>query len=102
LLRRLLLLRRSGKLGVIRGILQMYPRRRFLLVGDSGEHDPETYGSLARRHAGQIAGVFIRQLGGPGENRQRYAQAFRGVNPAIIKLYADATELVDCALPSIS
>jgi phosphatidate phosphatase APP1 len=95
LLRRLLLLRRSGKLGVIRGILKMYPQRRFLLVGDSGEHDPEIYGSLARRHAGQIAGIFVRQLGGPRDSRRRYAEAFRGLNPALIKLYADATELAD-------
>src|SRR5262245_45431454 len=55
LLRRLLLLRRSGKLSVIRSLFKAFPRRRFLLIGDSGEHDPEIYGALARRYPHQVA-----------------------------------------------
>jgi phosphatidate phosphatase APP1 len=98
LLRRILMLRRSGKLSVIRRILRRFPTRRFLLVGDSGEHDPEIYGALARRYAPQIAGVMIRQLEGMRDPRRRFARAFRGVDPGLVHLYRDANELADWPL----
>ena len=91
LLRRILMLRRSGKLGVIRGLFKMFPQRRFLLVGDSGEHDPEIYRALARRYPQQVAGIFIRQLAGEKDLRRRYARAFRRVDPRLIlRLYHEA------------
>jgi phosphatidate phosphatase APP1 len=93
LLRRLLLLRRSGKLAVIRRIVRRFPERRFLLVGDSGEHDPEIYGAIARRYPHQVAGVLIRQLDPEREHVRRYARAFRGVDPERVKLYECASEL---------
>jgi phosphatidate phosphatase APP1 len=99
LLRRLLMLRRSGKLSVIRSLVRTFPQRQFLLVGDSGEHDPEIYGAVARRYPRQVAGLYIRQLGGPRDTRRRYAQAFRGVDPAVIRLFTDADELARVQLP---
>jgi phosphatidate phosphatase APP1 len=100
LLRRLLMLRRSGKLSVIRALVKMFPQRKFLLVGDSGEHDPEVYGAIARRYRNQVAGVFIRQLGGPRDSQRRYRRALRGVDPTLVRLYRDAEELADVRLPS--
>jgi hypothetical protein len=99
LIRRLLMLRRSGKLSVIRALVRTFPDRQFLLVGDSGEHDPEVYGAIARRFEGQIAGVFIRQLGGLRDSRSRYARALRGVDPSLVRLYRDADELSDVRIP---
>jgi len=95
LLRRMLLLRRSGKQEVIRQLLRTFPQRRFLLIGDSGEHDPEVYGSIARRYPQQVAGIFIRQLAGERDTQRRYAKAFRRVDPALLRLFADAAELSD-------
>jgi len=100
LLRRLLMLRRSGKLSVIRSLVKTFPERQFLLVGDSGEHDPEVYGAISRRFPRQVAGVFIRQLAGGRDSRRRYAKAFRGVDPQLVRLFADAEELADVRLPS--
>jgi phosphatidate phosphatase APP1 len=99
LLRRLLLLRRSGKLSVIRRIVRRYPERRFLLVGDSGEHDPEMYGALARRYPRQIAGIYIRHLDTKRSNERRYARALRKVDPARVVVYRDASELADLPVP---
>ena len=48
---RLFLARRRAKRKVIRSILRMFPDRRFVLVGDSGEKDPE---KLERDLMGQI------------------------------------------------
>jgi len=100
LLRRLLMLRRSGKLSVIRSLVKTFPERQFLLVGDSGEHDPEVYGAIARRYPSQIAGIFIRQLGGPHDSRNRYARALRGVDPLLVRLFHQAEELSDVRLPN--
>jgi phosphatidate phosphatase APP1 len=93
LIRRILMLRRSGKAAVIRGLLQMFPRRRFVLVGDSGEADPEIYGAMARRFPRQVAGIYIRQLDGPRNSAQRYQRAFRGVRPDSVRLFREAQEL---------
>lgn len=98
LLRRVLMLRRSGKISVIRGILKAYPQRQFLLVGDSGEHDPEIYGALARRFPQQVAGVFIRLLDGR-QPQQRYDRAFRRLDPQLVRLYHEADELSGVQLP---
>ena len=102
LLRRLLMLRRSGKIGVIRNILRMYPQRRFLLIGDSGEHDPEIYGALARRFPQQVAGVLIRQLDDPRSSPQRFTKAFRHVDPLLVRLYRDSGELSAVRLPEMA
>ncbi len=99
LLRRLLMLRRSGKAGVIRTLIKRFPRRQFLLVGDSGEHDPEIYGAVARRYPQQVAGILIRQLDGERDVRSRYARAFRGIDPALVKRFEDADELTRLRLP---
>ena len=95
LLRRVLLLRRSGKLSIIRGLFKMFPQRRFLLIGDSGEHDPEIYGALARRYPRQIAGIFIRQLPGQKNARRRYTHAFRRLDSRLLRIFDDANELAD-------
>jgi phosphatidate phosphatase APP1 len=95
LLRRMLLLRRTGKQHVIRNLLNAFPKRRFLLIGDSGEHDPEIYGSIARRFPQQVVGIFIRQLAGERNTKRRYAKAFRRIDPTLLRLFADAAELSD-------
>jgi phosphatidate phosphatase APP1 len=56
------LMRRKSKGGVIAGMIQRMPYRKFLLVGDSGERDPEIYAKLARRFPYQIVGCLIRDL----------------------------------------
>ncbi len=93
LIRRILMFRRSGKAGVIHGLLKTFPDRRFLLVGDSGEIDPEIYGAMARKYPQQVAGIFIRQLGGPRDTAQRYKRAFRGVRECPVRLFRQAEEI---------
>jgi len=43
-----------------------FPEIRWLLVGDDGQHDPETYGRFCEEHPDQVLAVCIRQLT-PGE-----------------------------------
>jgi hypothetical protein len=67
------------KVATIEPLLRAAPQRRFVLMGDSGERDPEAYGELARRHPQQITAIFIRELAGETAAAPRYQTAFRGV-----------------------
>ena len=59
-----LLFRRKGKALEIRRLVKNLPMRKFILVGDSGEKDPEIYQKICRKYPEQIKGVFIRNVSG--------------------------------------
>lgn len=67
---------RAHKLGVIAQLLADFPQRRFLLVGDSGEADPEIYAQAAREHLGRITAIVIRDVHGEGRQAARFQQSF--------------------------
>src|SRR5919199_1538593 len=50
------------KLGVIRTLLATYPGLPFVLIGDSGEKDPEIYHKAVREHPGRIGAIYIRDV----------------------------------------
>jgi phosphatidate phosphatase APP1 len=84
---------RQTKPPAIEALLGAYPGRRFCLVGDSGEKDPEVYGEVARRHPEQIACIFIRNVTGEDSEAPRYREAFRAVDPGRWHLFIDPREL---------
>ncbi len=86
------------KIPAIESILSDYPGRRFILVGDSGERDPEIYGEIARRFPDQIAGIFIRNVTGELERTDRLESAFAGLSADLWRLFADPAELEGVAI----
>jgi phosphatidate phosphatase APP1 len=50
------------KLGVIRDLLNTYGDLPFVLIGDSGEEDPEIYLQTIREHPKRIRAVYIRDV----------------------------------------
>ncbi|KAI8636613.1 hypothetical protein BD408DRAFT_425891 [Parasitella parasitica] len=50
------------KLGTIPEILQDFPHRKFILVGDSGEIDPEIYQEIYNKYPDQIIKIFIHDV----------------------------------------
>ncbi|KAK9767150.1 hypothetical protein K7432_003273 [Basidiobolus ranarum] len=54
-----------GKREAIIEILKDFPKRKFILVGDSGELDMELYAGLARQYPDQIIKIFIRDVTTP-------------------------------------
>jgi len=57
------LLRTAGhKMRVIREILDAYPSLPFVLIGDSGQEDPEIYSEIVRRQPGRILAIYIRNV----------------------------------------
>ena len=93
MLRRLLLIRRKGKAKVIHTLLKKFPRRRFILVGDSGETDADMYGRLARKCPGQVAAIYIRLLTERPLLEERAAKAFRGLPESSIRIFRCPAEL---------
>ena len=81
------------KLAVIGMLMRDFPKRRFILVGDSGERDPEIYGQIARDFPGQIASIHIRNVTNERPEDPRYAEAFRGIAPEQWSLFSDPAAL---------
>ena len=50
------------KLIQITEIIRRFPNRQFILVGDSGEHDPEIYRQLQDRFGDQVQEIWIRDV----------------------------------------
>ena len=61
---------REQKAGRIREILDLHPQLPFVLIGDSGEKDPEVYAEIARAYPRRILAVYIREVRlDPGDGR---------------------------------
>ena len=52
--------------------LRHYPERQFVLVGDSGEKDPEVYAEMMKRYPQQISAIYIRDITGEPLTAPRY------------------------------
>ena len=53
---------RGHKLRLIRRMLRLYHDLPFILIGDSGQHDPEIYANVVRNHPGRILAIYIRNI----------------------------------------
>lgn len=54
----------AHKIGLVRRLLGQFPRLRLVLIGDSGQEDPEIYAAIAREVPDRIAAVYIRHTTG--------------------------------------
>ncbi len=89
----LVLGKKRSKKRALRSMIRWFPHRRFLLIGDSGEKDPELYGALARRFPRQVAGILIRELPFQQLDAERLERALAGVPRNKWQIYRDAEEL---------
>ena len=60
----------SHKHARISEVLELHPGLGFVLIGDSGQHDPEIYAEVVRRNPGRILAIYIREVRlDPGDQR---------------------------------
>jgi phosphatidate phosphatase APP1 len=52
----------AHKIKSIESILNAYPDLPFVLIGDSGEKDPEIYGEIVRKYPKRIRTIYIRSI----------------------------------------
>jgi phosphatidate phosphatase APP1 len=52
----------AHKGAAIRNILQFYPTLSFILIGDSGQHDPEIYRQIVQEFPNRVKAIYIRDV----------------------------------------
>jgi phosphatidate phosphatase APP1 len=69
---------REQKAGRIHEVLDLHPDLPFVLIGDSGEKDPEVYADVVRSRPGRVLAVYIREVRlDPGDGRvERVSEAW--------------------------
>ncbi|TVR17196.1 MAG: DUF2183 domain-containing protein, partial [Balneolaceae bacterium] len=50
------------KIDQISTIFEHFPDRQFIMVGDSGERDPEVYSTIRERYPDQVKRIYIRDV----------------------------------------
>ncbi len=60
----------SHKQEAIRQILETYPELPFLLIGDSGQEDPEIYHEIVHAFPGRVLGIYIRDVDDDAARRE--------------------------------
>jgi len=85
---------RKYKPDAIEPILKRFPGGRFVLVGDSGERDPEIYAGLARRYPQQIARILIRNVTREAADAPRYEPTFRNLPRDLWQIFEDPATVV--------
>lgn len=66
------------KIEAISNIIERYPEHEFILIGDSGEKDPEVYAQIYRKFPKNIKQILIRKVAGSDLMDERKAQTFEG------------------------
>ena len=55
-------MKKNHKTEAIAAVLQTYPKLKFILIGDSGESDPEIYSGIVQRFPERIRVIYIRSV----------------------------------------
>lgn len=79
---------KAYKRGRLERLLEVLPKTRFVLVGDSGEHDPEIYAALRAAYPDRVAGIIIRRVKGDRSPPER----FRGMT--VVEHYAQEPDVL--------
>lgn len=87
------------KQSALERLFKNFPQRLFILVGDSGEHDPELYASFARRYPRQVLGIYIRNVTRETSGDERFRRVFAGLPPTLWRLFDDPIELNEVLIP---
>ena len=88
-------IRNNKKVGIIAAILKWLPKRQFILIGDSGERDPEIYRFLAKRYPDQVAAILIRNLQTRPLDRRRTKKLESVRKHCEVRIFQQASELVN-------
>jgi phosphatidate phosphatase APP1 len=82
---------RDYKLAHIRHVLDTYPHLPFLLIGDSGQEDPEIYRQVVQEYPGRIQAVYVRDVAGKARSAEVQALLNAAQNEHVAMLLAPDT-----------
>lgn len=81
------------KAATIRELIRRFPKRKFILVGDSGERDPEAYAALRREFPENVVAIFVRDVTDEGRDSQRYGSVFREIPADAWQIFREPAEI---------
>ena len=79
---------------LIDALFKSYPGRRFVLVGDAGEVDPDIFAAVARDFPDQIIRIFIRDTQPNAAQSERYPVVFKGIPKDRWTIFQDGNDLL--------
>lgn len=85
----------AHKLKQISHILKVFGDLRFILIGDSGQEDPQIYLEIIQKYPGRILAVYIRDVSGADLSALNVEYLRNGVEMVLVK---DTVEAADHAL----
>ncbi len=77
----------------IASLLERFPKREVILVGDSGEEDPEVYAGIYQRFRDQVKSIYIRSASGAAVDDDRFSRVFAGIPADRWYLFHEAKEI---------
>ena len=77
----------THKLDSMTNIFETYPKLPFILIGDSGEEDPEIYSDIVERFPERILGIFIRDVVSTDERSDAIAELAQKVKQGKSELF---------------
>lgn len=85
----------SYKTDHIERIFEIYPKLSFILIGDSGQEDPEIYQHIHQQHPGRVKAIYIRHV--HHERRQQAIQKMADESDIPFLLISHSQEALDHA-----
>jgi phosphatidate phosphatase APP1 len=73
----------------IKFLLQFYKTQKFILIGDSGQRDPQIYKRLALEFPGRIEAIYIRKV------KSKMAGILSGFHEELLSVNTSFIEIAD-------
>ncbi|MHC5225370.1 phosphatidate phosphatase App1 family protein [Ignatzschineria sp. LJL83] len=77
----------------IEKLLMVYPNRTFVLIGDSGEKDPEIYAEIMKDYPSQIQCIFIRNVTDETMDNERFKTLFANIDSQKWHLFTEPNQV---------
>ena len=81
------------KVQKIRALMARFPKRTVVLVGDSGERDPEVYSTILSEFPERVDAVFIRNVSHEDQTASRFKTLFPGSALDKFRVFRNPSEL---------
>lgn len=77
----------------INAIIKRFPKREYILLGDSGEKDAQVYAQIANEHPEKIKKIYIRNVDGSKNLEKMYEQIFDGLPDDLWRVFEHSSEI---------
>ncbi len=82
------------KTDIISRIIDDFPEKKFILIGDSGEMDAEIYSGIFKKYPENVKAVFIRDAGNLALEQDRFKAIQNNFTSIIFSFFIDGNDLI--------